>query len=137
MGRSKSTVVNEEEGTSVIQIVSKKDFNAFVKSGLERGSADYEQLVKESGTVYLWDHFFDENGYHIGDKISMDLLDGERKVPLTLKITGSANAHLEASWAMTEETFKKLRVKGNLTSEIYISCLPEKKDGSGKTAEEI
>ena len=118
---------NEEEGTSVIQILSKKDFNAFVKSGLERGSADYEQLVKESGTVYLWDHFFDENGYHIGDKISMDLLDGERKVPLTLKITGSANAHLEASWAMTEETFKKLRVKGNLTSEIYISCLPEKK----------
>ncbi|EFV23205.1 model.71 [Anaerostipes caccae] len=57
----------------------------------------------------------------------MDLLDGERKVPLTLKITGSANAHLEASWAMTEETFKKLRVKGNLTSEIYISCLPEKR----------
>ena len=119
--------VNGEEGTSVIQILSKEDFDAFVKSELERGSADYEQMVKENGTVYLWDYFLDENGYRIGEKISMDLLDGKRKVPLTLKIAGSSNSHLDASWAMTEETFKKLHVKGDLTSEIYVSCRPEKK----------
>ena len=84
-------------------------------------------MVKENGTVYLWDYFLDENGYRIGEKISMDLLDGKRKVPLTLKIAGSSNSHLDASWAMTEETFKKFHVKGDLTSEIYVSCRPEKK----------
>lgn len=126
-----------EEGTSVIQILSKEDFDAFVKKDLERGSADYEELIKQNGTVYLWDSFFDEYGYHLGENVSMDLLDGKRKIPLTLKITGSAKAHLDASWAMTEETFQKLHVKGDLTSEIYVSCRPEKKKAVEKQLKEL
>lgn len=115
------------ERTSVIQILPKKDFDAFVKKELKRGKADYDTLSKEDGAVYLWDNFLDEYGFHIGEKVSMDLLDGERKIPLTLKLEGSANAHIDASWAMTEETFRKLGIKSDLTGEIYVSCRPEKK----------
>lgn len=126
-----------EEGTSVIQILSKKDFDAFVKKELKRGNADYDTLSKGDGAVYLWDSFFDENGYRIGEKVSMDLLDGEKKIPLTLKLEGSANAHLDASWAMTEETYRKLGVKSDLTSEIYVSCRPEKKEAVEKQLKKL
>ena len=38
---------------------------------------------------------------------------------------------------MTEETFKKLNVDGNLTSEIYVSCRPEKKQAVEKQLKEL
>ncbi|MBS7008701.1 ABC transporter permease [Anaerostipes sp.] len=126
-----------EEGTSVVQILSKKDFDAFVKEELKRGNADYDDLKKENGVVYLWDHFFEEYGYRIGEKIKMNVLDGTKKIPVTVTLSGSANAHMDASWAMTEETFKKLGVKSDLTSEIYVSCRPEKKAAVEKKLKEL
>lgn len=125
------------EGTSVIQILSKKDFDAFVKKELERGSADYDTMKKNNGVVYLWDHFFEDYGYHIGGKLQMEILDGTKKIPFSATLTGSANGHMDASWAMTEETFQKLGVKTDLTSEIYVTCRPEKKASVEKKLKEL
>lgn len=125
------------EGITIAAILTKKDFNAFVKKELERGNADYGKLSENNGVVYLWDHFFEEYGYHIGEKFQMDILDGTKKIPFTATLSGSANGTMNASWAMTEETFEKLGVTTDLTSEIYVTCRPEKKAAVEKKLREL
>lgn len=82
---------------------------------------DYNSASENNGIICGSDNFFYENGFELGKEYEFALYDGNEKVSFKGNLQGSCQSN-QASFIMTEDTFKKLNIKNNLTTKIWISC---------------
>lgn len=131
-------VTEKQNGKSSYEdlvIVDEEDF-AWLKRNAERGTVDYKSLSEQDGVIYMWDHFLDQD-YTLGESLKFEILDGNSKIPFTAPILGSCGHSNDAAFTMTEETYQKLGVKGDLTSILFVDCGTDAEQSVKKALESL
>ena len=108
-----------------ISVLSKEDFENLKYMKGYIGTLDYDKAVKQNSIYFGWSHFMQDDGYTLNQNIRLDLLDTNGKITFEGKIPGSFD-FFDTDWAITEDTYKKLGFKNNITGYIWIDC--EKKN---------
>ena len=109
-----------EDNLCLIDVLSREDFDARIKD-YKRGEMDYDSASDKNGIIYEYDNVFDQNGFEIGKDYDFTLFDGSEKIAFKGNLQGSCQS-TQSSFIMTEDTFKILNIKNNLTTKIWISC---------------
>ncbi len=117
----KNVTSSSNESFSKIAVVDKDEFDWLVEDR-KRGEVDYENTVRKDGCIYMYDYFLQYDGYKIGDTVKFDILDGDRKVPFSAEILGSCGHSNDADITITEDTFNKLDIQGDMTSVVFVDC---------------
>jgi putative ABC transport system permease protein len=112
--------VAEDEKYCFIEVLGKDDFERIVRN-CKRGDADYQTAAKQNGVIFMWDNFLDFYGYHIGQELQYSILDGDQEVPFNAILQGSA-IHGDSSFVMTEDTFEKLDLQNDMTTQVFVYC---------------
>ena len=84
----------------------------------------------------MWDHFLDQD-YTLGESLKFEILDGNSKIPFTAPILGSCGHSNDVAFTMTEETYQKLGVKGDLTSILFVDCGTDAEQSVKKALESL
>ena len=124
---------DDSEGYDSLVIVDEEEFEWLVQERAN-GVVDYETTAKEQGCIYMHDHWMETFGYKIGDTYSCDIMDGDRKVPFSGKILGSCGHSNDAGITITEDTYRKLGIEGDLTAVVFVDC--DEKD-EARVSEEL
>lgn len=115
------TKEDDSGGYDNIAIVDEEEFEWLVQERVQ-GEVDYQKTVKEQGCIYMYDNWMETYGYKIGDTYACEIMDGDRRVPFSAQILGSCGHSNDASITITEDTFKKLDIQGDLTSVVFVDC---------------
>ncbi|GMQ60398.1 FtsX-like permease family protein [Vallitalea sediminicola] len=118
-----------------INVLSREDYEAREKE-CKKGVMDYNEAVSENGIAYTYDYFFEQNGYKIGDKLTFELYDGDRVIKFEAVLQASTSS-TDTLFIMTEDTFKKLGFKENITSHMFIYCDKDKVKSVGNMIDNI
>lgn len=112
----------EEDTTyGTIVVMNREDFKQ-IEENLESGTADYDELTRHGGIVYLWtDYWRNIFGYEYGDSMKFELFVGDRIIALEAPLVGSTSFG-NASYAMTEDTYLSLGISEDTVTELFISC---------------
>ena len=86
---------------------------------------DYDKVSAQGGIIFGYSHFMESSGYSPGDKLTLDILDAGEKAAYEGSIMGAFGS-APASWVITEDTYKALNLKGDLTGQLWVDC--EEKD---------
>jgi len=113
--------MEEKERYATMAIVSKEDFDWLI-SNAKRGVVDYDTTAQTDGIIYMYDNWLEYYGYDIGDSFSGYVFDGDHKIPFESEILGTCGYSNDGNYTMTEETFEKLGVTGDMTSIIFVDC---------------
>lgn len=117
-----------EDIYNTIAVLSEEEF-AWLQRNKEQGDVDYQNTAANDGVIFMWEHFREEEGYQIGSKFQSELFDGDRRIPFTAPIVGSCgHSNDDATWVMTEDTFEKLGISGDMTSILFVDCTDEAED---------
>lgn len=90
------------------------------KKEVERGDIDYDRMISEKEVLFTADYFIDEYGLSIGDTISLNLFDGEKQIPLTVRLAASMDAGIDALFLIPQEIWDHLGLEQNATTDLYI-----------------
>lgn len=123
------------EGFMTIGVLGREDFQSRMKD-LKRGTMDYDKLTRENGVIYTSEHFMDEHLLSLGDTVSFDLFDGDKKIPFQATVQG-ATSDSDNSFLMTEDTFKAFETEQILTCFVYVYCKPEMEPEVNKALESL
>lgn len=110
----------KQESCSVV-VLNREEFEAYAKGANIIGTLDYDSLTKENGIAYTWSYFMEQSGYHVGQKIELEFLDGDSTVSYTGTLKGSFS-NLEADWVITEDTWKNLGLSDNTVGSVWVDC---------------
>lgn len=112
----------EEDTTyGTIVVMNREDFKQ-IEENLESGTADYDELTRQGGIVYLWaDYWRNIFGYEYGNSMKFELFVGDRIIALEAPLAGSTSFG-DATYAMTEDTYLSLGISEDTTTELFISC---------------
>lgn len=116
----KYLVMKEKNQMSSVAVLSKEDFEK-EKSDGGVGTLSYEKASKENGILYGWKEFLEDDGYHIDQKINAVLEDGEKESSYYGKIQGAFGS-IESKWAITEDTFQKMKFSESSNGVIWVDC---------------
>lgn len=111
----------EEYAYDMAVILDEKEFTELAKEA-ERGIVDYEKAAKENGVIYLTDYYLDYNGLAIGENLEWLLFDGNEEASCSVTIQGTVKNRRYGTFAMTEDTFQKTGMEGNLNTLVYVDC---------------
>ena len=80
-------------------------------------------MTAENGAIFTSDTFMDQYGLKIGDTLDLVVYDGDRRIPLTIKVTGSVDAGGSSYFLVPEEVFRNLGIESNAVTDfnIYVS----------------
>lgn len=123
--RVKSEEEKESEQLMSVSVLNKKDFEKHYNSGAALGNADYNKAAQEDAIIFGWSHFLADYGYTLNQTVIAEI-EAEKQ---TIAFEGPLQAafgSLETDWAITEETYKKLEIDGNMTGFMWVDC--EKKN---------
>ena len=112
-----------EDGKRVdLSCFSKEDAKDYEKE-IQRGALDYDAMTAENGAIFTSDIFLDQYGLKIGDTLDLVVYDGDRRIPLTIKVTGSVDAGGSSYFLVPEEVFRNLGLESNAATDfnIYVS----------------
>lgn len=104
---------------------------------LKRGKLDYEKMAQENGAVFTSDVFMEDYGFEIGDVIDFTVYDGDRRIPLSIKISASVDDGNAAIFVVPEEVYDSLGLKNNSTTSLYIDVDKDKYDDAKKAFQSI
>lgn len=122
----------EEDLYETVPVLSKEDYE---KLEVEQGTLDYEEQMKNNGIACGYYQWMERSGYSIGDKVKLICYDGEKEIPMTLTITGSAKAG--SLFILTEEQIAAMNFTENLTDSVWVSCEKDKRDSVQEALERI
>lgn len=119
------------------------DFSWFDREGaeayrkiLEQGEIDYEAMTAENGAVFTSDYFMEEYGLSIGDEIPLTVYDGNREIPLTVRIAASVDDGNDRL-CVTKEVWDKLGMQFDAKTALYISASSEQYDSIKSALQQI
>lgn len=113
--------MKDEERYGLMSVVTEEEFNWLVKNSY-RGIVDYQNTAQQDGVIYMYDHWMETYGYNIGDSFKCKIIDGDTEIPFEAEILGTCGHSNDGSYTITEETFKKLDIKGDMTSIVFVDC---------------
>lgn len=111
----------QDGGMIAVQVLDREDFEKEADSGTGSEIPDYDQVSKQNGVIYGWINVMEENGYAIGQKLNLDVFDGEKTAewkPELLGTFGSVNGDM----VMTKDTFDALGFGKSAVSSIWVDC---------------
>lgn len=117
-------------------ILNKKMFQKYAEEEGVIGKLDYNTVTIENGLVYAWSYFMEENGYHQGQEVKLELQDGDKTVNYCGKIQGSFAA-VSADWIITEDTWKNLGLSESTTGSIWLDCEEKEEEKVEKALKEL
>lgn len=121
-GSGKRGEMSGEGEMTDICVLNAHDFERYAMAA-PLGVTDYEKVAELDGILFGYSYFLKENGYALGDKVRMDIQDAGNEVALEAEVVGSLG-HAPATWVITEETWEKLNITGDLTEAVWIDCRP-------------
>ncbi len=126
--------MDEEGSRTTICVLDREGFERYGK-GSVLGTVDYDEVSERDGIVYGFSYFMEDYGYELGQDVVMkDLTEGQAVYQGTLMGSlGSA----PGSWVITEETFKKLGIKEDVTEKIWIDCREQDKAKVEEAVQEL
>lgn len=113
----------EEDLYDAVPVLSKEDYE---KLEVEQGTLDYEEQMKNKGIACGYHGWMEMYGYSIGDEVNLICYDGDKEIPMTFTITGSAKAG--SLFILTEEQIAAMNFTENLTDSVWVSCEKDKRD---------
>lgn len=72
------------------------------------------------GIIYGYSHFFADDGYQLGQQIHFRVEDASQ-AEYKGEIMGSFGS-APGMWVITEDTFQKLGITGNMTQKVWVDC---------------
>lgn len=111
----------EADGSKTsICVMDREAFEGYSKNS-SIGNVDYDAVSAENGIIFGYSYFLEDNGYTLNQKVNMDFLCPEAKVPYEGRIMG-AFGHAPAAWIITEDTYQKLKMEGDITGQLWVDC---------------
>lgn len=107
-----------------VSVLSRNEFEAYADEDSYLGERDYNEISREGGIIYGRSYFMEENGYVLGDEISLALTDGEQEREFTGPLAGAVLLG-DTTWMITEDTVRELSLSGESIGRIWIDCAPE------------
>lgn len=108
-----------EERRVTVSALTREKAEEYSKD-IERGSLDYDKLVREKGAVFTYDNFWEDYGLEMGEDMEFTVYDGDRTMPLTMSIEASVNDGGAAMFLIPEENFDAMNLESNCTTALYI-----------------
>lgn len=90
-------------------------------SQLNQGEADYDRMRAEHGVLFTADYFMDEYGLAVGDTLSLTVYDGDRQIPLEVRIDASLDLGDSAHFLLPRELWEELDLSTDATTDLYIA----------------
>ncbi len=103
---------------------------------LEQGEIDYDAMTAENGAVFTSNYFMEEYGLSIGDEIPLTVYDGNREIPLTVRIAASVDVG-NNQLCVTKEVWDKLGIQFDAKTALYISAASEQYDSIKSALQQI
>ncbi|NBH14952.1 ABC transporter permease [Lachnospiraceae bacterium] len=117
--------MDEEGSRTSICVMDREEFERYGK-GSALGTVDYDEVSAEDGIIFGYSHFMEDYGYELGEEMFMkDLTEGQ--AVYQGKLMGAFGS-APASWVITEETFQKLGITGDVTEKLWIDCRKQEKE---------
>lgn len=126
----------DEDGRKTsISVMNREEFEEYGK-GEHLGTVDYDKVSTEDGIIFGFSYFLEDDGYALNQDMKMNVPDVESEVSYEGKIVGAFGS-APSSWVITEDTYKKLGIKGDLTGQIWVDCEKDQKAEVEKAIREL
>ena len=93
-------------------------------------------MTAENGAVFTSNYFMEEYGLSIGDEIPLTVYDGNREIPLTVRIAASVDVG-NNQLCVTKEVWDKLGIQFDAKTALYISAASEQYDSIKSALQQI
>ena len=88
---------------------------------VKRGHIDYDRMVAENGAVFTGDFFWDELCLKLNDKMNLTVYDGNREIPMNIRVQASLDDGSAPSDIMIpQECFDRLGLQNNCITRMFI-----------------
>ena len=104
---------------TVISVMNREEFLRYGK-GSALGNLDYDEVSAADGIIYGYSHFFADDGYQLGQQIHF-IVEDASQAEYKGEIMGSFGS-APGMWVITEDTFQKLGITGNMTQKVWVDC---------------
>ncbi len=104
---------------TVISVMNREEFLRYGK-GSALGNLDYDEVSAADGIIYGYSHFFADDGYQLGQQIHFRVEDASQ-AEYKGEIMGSFGS-APGMWVITEDTFQKMGITGNMTQKVWVDC---------------
>jgi putative ABC transport system permease protein len=111
-------------GLSSVAVVNHEEFNRLKNQGESVGHCDYDLVTEENALLFGWSDFLEYNGYAIGQKMQIQLVNGINSLSLDSRILGSV-AYCNQDWVITEDTYRKLGFEEGGIGYVWVDCKEE------------
>lgn len=109
---------------TTVCVMDREEFGRYAK-GSALGTVDYDSVAAVDGIVYGYSFFMEDYGYRLGQQISLKDLTGGKAVCQGELMGAFGSA--PASWVITEDTFRKLKMEEDVTEILWVDCRQEDK----------
>ena len=116
---------DEEGALTSISVMNREEFEEYGK-GTHLGTVDYDEVSAEDGIIFGFSYFLEDNGYALDQKVKMNLQSAGAETSYEGKLLGAFGS-APTSWVITEDTYKKLGIKGDLTGQVWVDCKEDQK----------
>lgn len=116
---------DEEGALTSISVMNREEFEEYGK-GTHLGTVDYDEASAEDGIIFGFSYFLEDNGYALDQKVKMNLQSAGAETSYEGKLLGAFGS-APTSWVITEDTYKKLGIKGDLTGQVWVDCREDQK----------
>lgn len=104
-----------------VLVLDRDDFAKEYEAGSVLGEFDYDEVTASNGVIYGWSHFMEDNGYTIGQELSMSGFDGENTKDFGTKICGAFGS-VNGDFVMTQDTYETLGFSDTAICAVRVDC---------------
>lgn len=104
-----------------VLVLDRDDFAKEYEAGGTLGEFDYDEVTASNGVIYGWSYFMEDNGYTIGQELSMSGFDGENTKEFGTKICGAFGS-VEGNFVMTQDTYETLGFSDTAICAVRVDC---------------
>ena len=128
-------VYDENGNKQTCAVFDREDFDNELTQSKILGDLDYDIAGENGGFIYGWAHFFDENGYSLGDTMKIAVSDGTQNVDIRVPVIGAVGS-IDQDWLITEEAYNKLGLSSETYGYIWVDCAEKDRERiSGEISE--
>lgn len=108
-----------------------------LKKDLTEGEIDYDNMLAENGVICTTYIDWQDMGLSLGDSLTLTICDGNREIPLTVKVCAVIKNSMHGYFILPKELWDSLDLQFDPTCELHISTEPAKYDHVKTSLQEI
>lgn len=94
------------------------------RTGFSEGDIDFQEGMEQDYFYYGWGRFLEENGYHLGQKLTAEITNGTDQVTVNGELQGTFG-HADADFVITEGTYERMGFTDASIGWLWVDCRPE------------